>query len=70
METDDVEVVSPRGSSKRKGRPSDICSDDSSEDEIRPQGKQRRKAAIDVPSQSKVLIFAQGVVCACVIEVG
>lgn len=51
METDEVEVVSPRGSSKRKGRPSDICSDDSSEDEIRPQGKQRRKAAIDVMSK-------------------
>jgi len=48
METDDTEVVSPRGSSKRKGRPSDICTDDSSEDEIRPQGKQRKKATVQV----------------------
>ncbi|XP_065331418.1 ninein homolog isoform X5 [Cloeon dipterum] len=55
METEDLEVVSPRGSSKRKGRTADICSDDSSEDEIRPQGKQRRKALVEDTDETKQL---------------
>ncbi|XP_059473957.1 blastoderm-specific protein 25D isoform X2 [Neocloeon triangulifer] len=54
-ETEEADLVSPRGSGKRKGRPSDACSEDSSEEETRPQGKQRRKALAQECEETKQL---------------